>query len=675
MTPAGPLLAVRDLTIAIRGEGGPATIVDGLSFAIGDGEFVGLAGESGSGKSMAALSVLGLLPPVARATGRIEYRGQDLLKVPPHRLREIRGKDIAMVFQEPLTSLHPALTIGFQIAEAIRAHESLSGKQAHARAVDLLGRVGIPEPALRATQYPHEFSGGMLQRAMIAMALSCRPRLLIADEPTTALDVTVQAQLMDLLASLHSELGMAVLLISHDLGLLAGRTSRTMVMYAGQLVESGPSGRVFARPASPYTEALLAAIPNPNRKHEPLRAIPGAVPARPAEITGCRFANRCAYRLPACDAPQLLQEIHPEHLARCVRAPELSLQNSWAASTGGRPEDASGPPSQPLLLEATALTKTFRVTRPGGLLPRRLTLTAVDNVSLSVGPGETLGIVGESGSGKSTLARLLLRLVEPTSGSVTFKGRDLAHLDPAGLRTMRASLQAVFQNVTSGLNLRMSIADIVGEPLSAHRGLHGAESRAEAARLLNLVGLSNTHLDRYPYELSGGQRQRAGLARAMASRPDLIVLDEPASALDVSTQAQVVNLLRDMQAATGVAYVLIAHDLHLVHHVCHRIAVMYLGKIVEIGPADRVIHAPLHPYTQALIRSIPKPLAGSAPPRLELPGEIPSPTNVPSGCRFRTRCGAAWDLCARVEPGLTGQPDGSVVACHLHAPGPAGLPA
>jgi peptide/nickel transport system ATP-binding protein len=661
-----PLLSVRDLTIAFRNDKKPVTVVDRVSFAIGEGEFVGLAGESGSGKSMAALSVLGLLPPTARATGEITYEGRSLLHLSPRALRQIRGNKIAMVFQEPLTSLHPALAIGFQIAEAIRAHESVSRKQALARAVDLLGRVGIPEPALRAGQYPHEFSGGMLQRAMIAMALSCSPRLLIADEPTTALDVTVQAQLMDLLDSLHRELGMAVLLISHDLGLLAGRTDRTLVMYAGQVVEDGPTNRLFSRPGSPYTEALLAAIPNPARKHEPLRAIPGSVPANPGEIAGCRFANRCAYQTRGCDQPQLLTHVADGHLVRCVRSDELSLQNIWHADGVRRATPNEAAEARETLLEASGLTKVFQVAAPGGFLPRRQALSAVDLVSFSVAAGETFGIVGESGSGKSTLARLLLRLLRPSSGSVRFRGTDLATLDAPALRATRAKLQAVFQNVTSGLNSRMSIAAIVGEPLAVHSRMHGDVNRREAARLLELVGLNATYLDRYPYELSGGQRQRVGLARAMASRPDLIVLDEPASALDVSTQAQVVNLLKELQATTGVAYILIAHDLHLVHHACHRIAVMYLGRIVEIGDADIILRSPLHPYTSALIRSIPKPVADAWPQRPDLPGEIPSPTRVPSGCRFRTRCPSAWDLCAQVEPPMVQQASGSAVACHLH---------
>ena len=669
MTGDVPMLSVEGLTIEIRSDGRISTVVDDVSFSISPGEFVGLAGESGSGKSLTALAILRLLPRLATARGRVQFDGVDLLHAPQRKLRSIRGNEISMVFQEPLTSLHPALTIGYQIEEAIRTHETVSRKQARERAVELLDRVGIPAAPMRAQQYPYEFSGGMLQRAMVAMALSCRPKLLIADEPTTALDVTVQAQLMDLLASLHEEFGLAVLLISHDLGLMAGRAERLLVMYAGQVVEGGPTATVFAKPASPYTEALLASIPNPDRKGERLHAIPGSVPVDPGRVTGCRFANRCSYRAAACEKESIsLAAVAANHSVRCRRWSELHLENKWAVPVPPSPSTAIANSGMPLL-EATDLSKVFHFSRRGGLFERRQDLVAVENVSLTVSAGETFGIVGESGSGKSTLARLLLRLLPPTKGKVVFEGVDLSTLDDSGLRTTRSRLQAVFQNVSSGLNHRMTLAGIVGEPLADHHGVRGEANRGRVAELLEMVGLNRSFLDRYPYELSGGQHQRVGLARAMASEPRMIILDEPASSLDVSTQSQVINLLEELQEKTGITYILIAHDLHLVHHICHRIAVMYLGKIVEIGDADRILRAPRHPYTSALIDSIPTPVPGIGPSTAKIRGEIPGPANLPSGCRFRTRCRHAWDLCAAIEPPLTPAEEGGSVACHLHSAG------
>jgi len=670
-----PLLGVDGLRVEFASAGTWSPAVEDVAFELRPGETLGLVGESGCGKTVTSLAVMGL---VSRANGRVtagavRFEGRDLLTLPAEELRRVRGQRIAMVFQEPMTSLNPAFTVGAQIGMAVRAHTASSKGAARARAVEVLDRVGIPDAARRVDDYPHAFSGGMRQRAMIAMALSCGPRLLIADEPTTALDVTVQAQILELLKSLRDETGMAMLFVTHDLGVVADVCDRVAVMYAGQVVEESPVERLFSRPRHPYTEGLMASMPQTATPGRRLAVIPGHVPHPWAMPVGCRFQPRCSYGQVVCQAPVPLVGTDGGQV-RCARHDVLELR-SPAPDAGDRVPRAAE--AHAPVLEVRGLRKDFPVTT--GILRRaRGQLRAVDGVDLSVGPGETLGLVGESGSGKSTLARLVLRLIEPSGGSVVFDGHDLARLHGAALRRARRHVQMVFQDPYSSLDPRSTIADSVGEPLEVHLGLRGAARDQRVAELLGLVGIGSHLLGRFPHEFSGGQRQRIAVARALALDPRLVVCDEPVSALDVSTQSQVINLLADLQERLGVAYLFIAHDLSVVRHLSHRIAVMYLGRIVEMGPAEEVYRRATHPYTEALLSAItvPDPQRQRERRRIVLRGEVPSPLSPPSGCRFRTRCPYAMEVCAREDPPPYETAHGSTTWCHLHTSGPvlAGAP-
>ncbi len=593
-----PLLAVRDLSVAFATEDGDdVPAVDGVSLDLQPGELLALVGESGCGKSVTALSVIGLIgAESARVSGSVRYRGAELVGAAEPELRRVRGAGIAMVFQDPLSSLNPVRRIADQIAEQILAHEAVTRSQARERAIDLLGRVGIPRPRERGDGYPHELSGGMRQRAMIAMALSCEPRVLIADEPTTALDVTVQAQILDLIHELREETGAAVLLITHDFGVVAEMADRVAVMDAGRIVEQGGVEELFERPVHPRTRALLEAMPR-------------------------------------LDAP----------LAR-TRTPV-----------------AGGP-----VLELEGLEVSFPVRRRLGRGGGPTRLSAVDGVSLTIAAGETLGLVGESGCGKTTLARAAVRLIEPTAGAIRFAGRDIGDAGRRQLAPLRRDLQIVFQDPYGSLNPRKRIGDVVGQPLRIH-GASKAAAAERVAELLDRVGLVAAHADRWPHELSGGQRQRVGIARALATNPRLVVLDEPVSSLDVSVQAQVLELLDGLQRDLGLAYLFVAHDLSVVRQVSDRVAVMYLGKLVEIAPVEQLYDRPVHPYTAALLDAVPVPdprrrrrRAPGGPPA----GEPPSPLARPSGCVFHTRCPRATALCSEVAPPLAAYSDGRVAACH-----------
>jgi peptide/nickel transport system ATP-binding protein len=532
-----PLLSLRDLAVAFAGEAGVTRAVDGVTLDLAAGEVVALVGESGCGKSVTALSVMGLLGAAgAETTGSVSYAGEELLGAPDERLRALRGEQLAMIFQDPLSALNPVLRVGDQVAEQIAAHRPVSRAEAREQAVGLLDRVGIPEPAQRASAYPHELSGGMRQRAMIAMALSCEPRILIADEPTTALDVTVQAQILELIAELRRETGMGVLLITHDFGVVAQLADRVAVMEAGRIVEQGPVAAVLERPRHEYTRRLLAAVPRLDG--------PARVPApRPP------------------DAPP---------------GPVLELADVEVSFPSG-----------------------------GGLLrrngPRRM---AVDGVTLAIEPGETVGLVGESGSGKTTLARAAVRLLAPTAGSVRFAGQDITHARRRELDRLRAELQIVFQDPYGSLNPRKRARDIIGLPLRLN-GASSAEIRVRVDALLERVGLEPGHGDRWPHEFSGGQRQRIGIARALALNPRLVVLDEPVSALDVTVQAQILDLLDELQRELGLAYLFISHDLAVVRQVADRVAVMRAGRLVELAAATDVYERPQHPYTAELLRAVP----------------------------------------------------------------------
>ncbi|WP_342110404.1 ABC transporter ATP-binding protein [Methylobacterium sp. SI9] len=589
-----PILAVRDLTVAFRSDGRWREVVHGVSFDVAPRETVALVGESGSGKSVSALSVLRLLPrDASRIGGSVRFAGRELLTAPEAEMRRVRGDSIAMIFQEPMTSLNPVLTIGFQIAEALIRHRGLSRAAAEAEALRLLDTVRIPAARARLHEYPHRFSGGMRQRVMIAMALACRPKLLIADEPTTALDVTIQAQILDLIKSLQDETGMSVLFITHDMGVVAEIADRTVVMLRGRAVETGPTARIFSEPAEPYTRALLAAVPR-------LGAMAGRT--RPMRFPVIDRATGMAAAPPdAPDAP----DASPEPLPDTVTAAE-------------RP-----------LLEVRDLTTRFEI-RSG--LFGRVTgrVHAVERVSFSLGAGETLALVGESGCGKSTTGRSILRLVEPLSGSVVLDGEDITGLDAGALRTRRRRMQMIFQDPFASLDPRMSVGAAVAEPLLINRLASRAEALRRAADLLARVGLSPDMATRFPHEFSGGQRQRVAIARALALNPRLIVADEAVSALDVSVKAQVVNLMLDLQAELGLAYLFISHDMAVVERVSHRVAVMYLGEIVEIGPRDAVFGNPQHPYTRKLLAAVPVPDPARRRARHALPDdEIRSPIRPP----------------------------------------------
>ena len=534
----------------------------------------------------------------------------------------------------------------------MRAHESLSAAAARDRAIELLRSVGIPDAEQRVDDYPHQFSGGMRQRVMIAMALSCSPRVLIADEPTTALDVTIQAQILDLIRTLRRETGSSVVLITHDMGVVAELADRVLVMYGGRIVEQGPTRAIFHDPLHPYTWGLLGSIarldrPRPHR----LTAIGGSPAPAWATPSGCVFADRCPHRFERCSEPP------PLVAKRGARPPRRLLAADREAGRAAVSEP---------LLRATDVHRHFGV-RGNGVVRRDVaTVRAVDGVSLEVQAGETLGLVGESGCGKSTLGRALLRLTELTSGRIEFDGRDISTLSRAQLRPARRDMQMVFQDPYASLNPRKRVSSIIGRPMRIH-GTHPRSEIPDRVReLLGLVGLRPEHADRFPHEFSGGQRQRIGIARALALNPKLVIADEPVSALDVSVRAQVINLMEDLQDELGLTYVFVAHDLSVVRQVSDRIAVMYLGKLVEVGPAERVSTLPVHPYTEALLSAVPvpDPDVSARRERIVLRGDVPSPASPPSGCRFHTRCPHATEICTTDEPPLVAHRDAHLAACH-----------
>jgi peptide/nickel transport system ATP-binding protein len=815
------LLEIEDLHTYIQLRNRVVKAVDGITFSVEAGETVGLVGESGCGKSMTALSVMRLLPHGGRIVGgAVRLAGVPLSELPDYAIRNIRGNDIGMIFQDPMTSLNPTMTIGRQIAESVVLHKRVSRQMGMERAAQVLNLVGMPNPAERLFDYPHQLSGGLRQRVMIAMALACEPKLLIADEPTTALDVTIQAQILELIDELKSRLGMAVLLITHDMGVIAGHVDRTLVMYAGQVVEAASTDRLFDDVHHPYTEALLASIPQMDQdKNQRLYAIPGLPPDLSRALVACRFSPRCRYATDVCrtqvpplggddpghpyacfhpvsravteiaGAGDLIEKAAPlpadlapagsavgvpasppaaagwagtasavsiETAGAPVYAPNPgpalaapmapmapsspplagadgpvfggptllgptlagpglaglgvggpslagpglagpSLAGAGGAASGGDGSGLAGggaigpsegragrwpsPPGTPdempalgvragpgpVVLELRGVRKDYPVTA-GAVMQRKIgRIQAVRGVDLALRQGETLGVVGESGCGKSTLGRMVVGLEQPTSGSVLFEGVDLTKLRGSELRRAHRDLALMFQDPYSSLDPRMRVGSIIREPLVVQGIGSSSEQRARVADLLREVGLPPHAVDLYPHEFSGGQRQRIGLARALALNPRLIVTDEPVSALDVSIRSQILNLMKRLQASHGLSYVFISHDLSVVRYLADRIAVMYLGKLVEIGSADDIYARPAHPYTAGLIASIPVPNPAVQKSRVKIPivGELPSPLNPPSGCPFRTRCPNAQPQCAQIEPELTSFGPEHYAACYF----------
>ncbi len=694
------LLTITDLHTEIRLGGPTVHAVNGISLSLAEGECLGLVGESGCGKTMTARSILRLLPPGGVITsGSIELDGTDLAQLPEELMQQIRGSDIGMIFQDPASALNPTMTVGGQIAESVIVHKGADRQTALARAIDVLRLVRMPEPERVAGQYPHELSGGMRQRSMIAAAIACEPRLLIADEPTTALDVTIQREILELLDELRRDLRMAVILVTHDLGVIGGRTDKVAVMYAGRIIEHADTRAVFAGPRHPYTEAMFDALPElAVQGRRALYSIPGRPPDMTEETAGCTFAPRCRYAQEWCLAhTPFLDGDHPGHTYACFfpvgsvfgdqdgQARRAMPVSTWLSGRDPSPRQAraaggdgrSGGP----LLRVTGLVKDYPVT--AGVLRRKVAaVSAVAGVSFEVAAGETLGLVGESGCGKTTVARLLVGLEKADAGSIDFAGTDLSELSPRERRGKGTGIQLMFQDAFASLDPMMRVRSILREPLLIQKAGRRRSHRRQVNRILDEVGLPADAADRLPREFSGGQRQRLALARALIQRPALIVADEPVSALDVSVQAQILNLMRKLQRQYGLSYLFISHDLSVIRYMADSIGVMYLGKLVEVGPAEAVCAAPGHPYTRGLIDAVPvvTPDPEAAQSGAGLSGEPPAATDPPSGCRFRTRCPLAQDICARQEPQL--QPHsaaGQFVACHfplqeaVSSPPPVGL--
>jgi oligopeptide/dipeptide ABC transporter ATP-binding protein len=662
-------LEITNLSTEIQLSRSTVHAVGNVDFAIAEGETLGLVGESGCGKSMLGLSILNLLPPGGHiVSGSILLGNRELVGLPRRELQRIRGNEIAMIFQDSQSSLNPTQTVGTQVAEPVRLHRGASKREALDRALEVLELVGLPQPRERLDDYPHQLSGGLRQRVMIAVALACEPRVLLADEPTTALDVTIQAQILSLLDDLKDRLGMATLLVTHDMGVVAGRADRVNVMYAGRIVETAQTEKLFTGMRHPYTQALLGSIPRLDQDNtKALVTVPGLPPDLTRPPTGCRFALRCPRASGQCleEEPPLRGE-DPSHLFACwhpvdgpvARLADLGISGVAAA----RPQPGGGH-----LLEIRDAVREYPVTA-GAVLQRRVaSVKAVSGVTLHVDAGETLGLVGESGCGKTTLGKLIVGAEKPDGGTITLDGDDVFARHGRGLRRARRDLQMMFQDPYASLDPRMRVHAILREPLD----IQGVGSRREReqriARLLGEVGLPLNALERYPHEFSGGQRQRIGLARALMLEPKVIVADEPVSALDVSIRSQVLNLMKRLQAEHGMATVVISHDLAVVKYLADRIGVMYLGKLVELGTGEDIYRRAAHPYTDALIKTIPlpDPAAEKAKTEVGIRGELPSSINPPSGCRFRTRCPRAAERCAQEEPLLRAFSPTHQAACHF----------
>jgi len=668
------LLEVRGLKTYFKTMEGTAKAVDDISFTINEGETYAMVGESGCGKSVTALSIMGLVarPAGFLAGGEVRLRGKEILRLPESEKQMIRGKDISMIFQEPMTSLNPVFTVGNQVIETILLHQEADKWKARALAVEMLRKVRIPDAERCYTSYPHELSGGMRQRVMIAMALACRPALLIADEPTTALDVTIQDQILTLLKELQKDMGMAVLLITHNLGIVREMAQRVGVMYAGKLVEECPIDTLFTDPKHPYTIRLLESLPNMQKRGTWLSSIPGTVPKATNYLEGCRFAERCHKVMHGC-AEVLPKEVEvaARHRVACHlhdstfkgAAITLAEPEVRAPMTGGSGAPVNG--AEPLV-KIKGLKVYFPIKK--GVLQKTVAyVKAVDGVDLEIPKGQVMALVGESGCGKTTIGKALIRLVPSTDGSIEFDGQDLIKLKGSPLNKIRRRFQMIFQDPYSSLNPRLMVGEILQEGMQVH-GIGGSRAGREAnvKVLMQQVGLDPDMVHRYPHEFSGGQRQRIGIARALAVEPTFLVCDEATSALDVSVQAQILNLLKELQQKYSLTYLFITHDIGVVEYISDYVAVMYLGRVVEQGTTNEVLENPKHPYTKALLAAVPKIDPETGVKKIRLEGDVPSPVNPPAGCHFHPRCPDVMEKCKKEYPGLSAISKTRTCHCYLY---------
>jgi peptide/nickel transport system ATP-binding protein len=680
----GPLLSVRGLDVVYHTQEGVLPALHDVGFEVKPGQIVGIVGESGCGKSTVVSTLLRLLPPNGQITaGRIVFKQWEVTALGPEELRQLRGRELAMIFQDPLTSLNPVFTIGQQMADVQKAHlngAAVDSPDLKRRAVAMLERVGIPDAAERLDHFPHQFSGGMRQRIMIAMALLSQPALLIADEPTSALDVTLEAQILDLLQELRRDYQTSILFISHDLGVIAQLCDWVIVMYAGRVVEQGPVAAIFEQPQHPYTQALLASAPSRHQHSERLATIPGRVPSLSALPLGCKFADRCPFVQPVCRGQEPRYLNQGERGVRCyIYEPDSGYVGSRESGIESRDSQREGnigsqiitgpslTPNDALMSLSHVSTYFYdRLNLLGQLLNRqRGAVRAVDDVSLAIRRGEVLGLVGESGSGKTTLGKTMLRLAPLAAGQIVYAGQDITHAAAAELRGLRACMQMIFQDPYASLSPRLRVSYLLTEPYKIHPVPES--ERYSVPALLDMVGLSPEQAGKYPHELSGGQARRVGIARALALHPEFLVADEPTSGLDVSVAASVLNLMKDLAQKLGLTYLIITHNLNVVGYISQRIAVMYLGKLVELGETAQIFESPAHPYTLALLAAIsePDPQQRQGERRSLLAGEIPSPKNPPPGCRFHPRCPFAEARCRSESPPLQEIEPGHSVACHF----------
>jgi peptide/nickel transport system ATP-binding protein len=655
------ILAVDDLSVEYASSDGPVKAVRDVSLDLCRGETLGIAGESGSGKSTLALAILQYLGENGSVvSGDIRFRGESLIEMSPKELRSIRGKEIAHVAQDPEKSLNPSMVVGEQIAETVRIHRDLDGSAARNRVHEILRDVQISDPEFVFDQYPHELSGGMQQRILIAMALSCNPDVLVLDEPTTGLDVTTQANILNLIENLKNDFETSILLISHNLGVLSEVADRIAILYAGELMENGPIDAIFRSPANPYTQGLLSTVPEIDTENE-LVSIPGRIPDLTDIPGGCIFADRCEFAEPECRENAIeLEGIDSDHRTRCRRWEAVTrdpiVPETKSINRRGRGEK---------ILELSDIHKYYDVPGPlDSLFDPDPPVKAVNGVDLSLYEGESLALVGESGCGKSTLGRTILDLVDATSGEILYRGAPLDEMTADQYKRFRSECQIIFQNPDSSLNPRKTVFSLIERPLRLFTELTESGRRERVAELLSRVGLGSAYASQYPHELSGGEKQRIAIARAFAAEPSFVVLDEPVSSLDVSVQANILNLLRTLSEEYNTSYLFISHDLSVVRHLCDRIAVMYLGEIVETGRVSDVFESPKHPYTEALMNSVPsissRDKSGLLP---TLEGEVPSPRDPPSGCEFHTRCPNAREACVADDPALSFDTDERGVAC------------